>query len=44
HNDANVLVLSGKLSKKKAVGMIKVFLTTDFEKGRHQNRISKFSE
>ena len=44
HNDANVLVLSGKISKRKAVGMIKVFLTTDFEKGRHLNRIKKFSQ
>ena len=44
HNDANVLVLSGKLGKRKAISMIKVFLTTDFEKGRHLNRINKFSK
>lgn len=43
HNDANVLVLSGKhTSIRKAIKMIKIFLTTDFEKGRHALRIKKF--
>ena len=43
HNDANVLVLGGRLtSKRKAIKMIKLFLTTDFERGRHQQRIDKF--
>lgn len=43
HNDANVLVLSGRfISKRKAIKMIKVFLTTDFEKGRHLTRIKMF--
>ena len=43
HNDANVLVLAGRhTSKRKAIKMIKIFLTTDFEKGRHQERIKKF--
>ena len=43
HNDANVLVLAGRYtSKRKAIKMIKIFLTTDFEKGRHQERIKKF--
>ncbi|MBR2220941.1 MAG: RpiB/LacA/LacB family sugar-phosphate isomerase, partial [Clostridia bacterium] len=40
---ANVLVLGGRLtSKRKAIKMIKLFLTTDFERGRHQQRIDKF--
>ena len=43
HNDANVLVLSSNMSKRKVVGMIKAFLTTDFEKGRHLERIKKFN-
>ena len=44
HNDANVLVLAGRsTSKRKAIKMIKVFLTTDFEKGRHAERIKKLS-
>ena len=43
HNDANVLVLGGRhTSKRKAIKMIKLFLTTDFERGRHQQRINKF--
>ena len=43
HNDANVLVLAGRhTSRRKAIKMIKIFLTTDFEKGRHQDRIKKF--
>lgn len=43
-NDANVLVLSGDNTKiKKAISMIKVFLTTDFEGGRHARRVKKFS-
>ena len=43
-NDANVLVLSGDYCKiKKAVQIIKTFLTTDFEGGRHARRVKKFS-
>ena len=42
HNDANVLVLAGRTtSTRKAVKMIKLFLTTDFERGRHLERIKK---
>ncbi len=42
HNDANVLVLAGRtLKPKKAIKMVKVFLTTDFEGGRHARRIKK---
>lgn len=43
HNDANVLILSGKnTSIRKAIKMIKLFLTTDFEKGRHLKRLKMF--
>lgn len=43
HNDANVLCLPGRfLSPKKAIKIIKVFLTTDFEGGRHARRIKKY--
>ena len=43
-NDANVLVLSGDQTNiKKAIAMIKVFLITDFEGGRHARRVKKFS-
>ncbi len=45
HNDANVLVLPGKyMSKAKAISLIKVFLTTPFESGRHARRIKKLKE
>ncbi len=43
HNDANVLCLPGRfLSPRKAIKIIKVFLTTDFEGGRHARRLKKF--
>lgn len=43
HNDANVLCLSGRYtSVRKAIKIIKVFLTTDFEGGRHAKRLKKF--
>lgn len=44
HNDANVLVLPGRyISKMKAIQIVKTFLTTDFEKGRHQRRVKKLN-
>ncbi len=42
-NDANVLCLSGMLRKKKAINIVKVFLTTSFEGGRHARRLKKIS-
>ena len=43
HNNANVLVLPGSyMSKFKAIRIIKEFLTTDFEGGRHSERLKKF--
>lgn len=42
HNDANVLVLAGRFTSKiKAINIIKEFLTTNFEGGRHLRRIKK---
>lgn len=42
HNDANVLVLPGSYMRaNKAIRIIKVFLTTTFEGGRHFRRIKK---
>lgn len=44
HNNANVLCLSGrKSSVGDMVEMIKVFLATEFEGGRHQQRIDLFN-
>ena len=43
-NDANVLCLSGNITKKrKAIAIVKVFLTTSFEGGRHARRLKKIS-
>ena len=43
-NDANVLCLPANfLRKRKAINIVKVFLTTSFEGGRHARRIKKIS-
>ena len=42
HNDANVLALPGRfITDDQALEMVRVFLTTPFEGGRHQRRIDK---
>ena len=42
HNDANVLVLGAKYVKKGlAKKILKAFLETDFEAGRHEKRVNK---
>ena len=42
HNDANVLVLASKItSDKDSIAMIKKFLSTEFEGGRHTKRVEK---
>jgi len=42
HNDANVLVLPGRyISKRKAIAIVKEFLTRKFESGRHYKRVQK---
>ncbi len=42
HNDANVLSLPARyISLPQALEMVKVFLTTAFEGGRHERRIEK---
>ncbi len=43
HNDANVLTLGGRyITKAMALKVIKTFLNTPFDGGRHQARIDKF--
>ena len=43
-NDANVLVLPANFVKpRKAIKIVKVFLTTNFEGGRHARRLDKIS-
>lgn len=42
HNDANILSLPARfISKPQALEMVKTFLDTSFEGGRHQNRVNK---
>ncbi len=43
HNNANVLALGGRqITKAMALKIIKTFLSTEFEGGRHIRRIEKF--
>lgn len=45
HNDSNVLVLSGwKVSPQEAKKIVHIWLTTDFEGGRHLRRIKKLDD
>ena len=42
HNDANVLVLPARfIAPEVALAIVDTFLSTEFEGGRHQNRINK---
>lgn len=45
HNDANIMCLGGRvIEEDKAVELAKIFLNTDFEGGRHQNRLDLIKE
>ena len=42
HNDANILSLPARfISIPQAIAMVEVYVNTEFEGGRHQNRINK---
>lgn len=42
HNDANILSLPARfISLAQALDMVRTFLSTEFEGGRHERRISK---
>jgi ribose 5-phosphate isomerase B len=44
HNDANILAIPGRfVDEELALDMVKVFLKTPFEGGRHQRRVDKIS-
>jgi ribose 5-phosphate isomerase B len=44
HNNANILCLGAKIIETKtALNIVRTFLNTDFDGGRHQNRINKIS-
>ncbi|HLA48869.1 MAG: ribose 5-phosphate isomerase B [Nitrospinae bacterium RIFCSPLOWO2_02_FULL_39_110] len=45
HNDSNILILGGRVvGKGLAMEMIRIWLTTKFEGGRHQKRLDKIKE
>jgi len=45
HNDSNVLVLPGwKMGRPEAEEILKVWLHTEFEGGRHQRRLDKIRD
>ncbi len=42
HNDANIICLGSRLTKKNVIiKLVKIFLKTKFEGGRHKKRINK---
>jgi ribose 5-phosphate isomerase B len=44
HNDANILAIGQKYTEPAlAEAMVEVFLTTEFEGGRHQRRLDKIT-
>lgn len=44
HNNANILSIPARFtSMPQAVEMVKTFLKTEFEGGRHQNRVAKIA-
>jgi ribose 5-phosphate isomerase B len=44
HNDANIISIPARYTSiTQAVEMVDTFLSTDFEGGRHQNRVDKIS-
>ena len=44
HNNANVIAIPARYtSENQALDMVKAFLATDFEGGRHQRRVDKIA-
>ena len=44
HNNANILTIPARfVSLQQAIGFVKIFLSTEVEGGRHQNRVSKIA-
>ena len=45
HNDANVLCMGGKVvDRETGLKLVKIFLETEFEGGRHQRRIDQIAQ
>jgi len=44
HNNANILSIPARfVSVHQAIGFVNIFLNTEFEGGRHQNRVEKIA-
>lgn len=44
HNNANIICIPSRYTAiPQALEMVKIFLTTEFEGGRHQNRVAKIA-
>ena len=44
HNNSNILTIPARfVSVQQALGFVELFLNTDFEGGRHANRVDKIS-
>lgn len=44
HNNANIVCIPARfVSKRLAVDMVKIFINTGFEGGRHERRVNKIS-
>ena len=44
HNNANILSIPARYTSiPQAIAMVKIFINTDFEGGRHQKRVDKIS-
>jgi len=44
HNNANIICIPARfVTKRLAANMVKAFLTTDFEGGRHMRRVGKIA-
>ena len=45
HNNANIIAIPARfISQRMANAMVRTFLDTDFEGGRHQRRVDKISQ
>jgi len=45
HNDANLLCLGARtINHQRAIDFVKIWLTSEFEEGRHRNRLNKVKD